>query len=83
VLAEDPSVDDVAVVDVEDPAYGVRLVAHVVPAGGSIDEDHLKELVRSKLARFAVPREFVVCDELPRNTTGKVLKKELRAQEGG
>lgn len=84
VLAEDPSVDEVAVVDVEDPAYGVRLVAHVVPAGGgSIDEEHLKELVRSKLARFAVPREFVVCDELPRNTTGKVLKKELRAQEEG
>ena len=84
VLAEHPSVDDVAVVDEQDPAYGVRLVAHVVPAGGgSIDEEALKELVRSKLARFAVPREFRVVEELPRNTTGKVLKKELRKQETG
>ena len=79
VLAEDPSVAEVAVVEQEDPAYGVRLVAHVVPApGSSVDEEHLKELVRSKLARFAVPREVRVLDELPRNSTGKVLKKELR-----
>jgi acyl-coenzyme A synthetase/AMP-(fatty) acid ligase len=34
--------------------------------------------VRSKLARFAVPREFRFVDELPRNATGKVLKKDLR-----
>ena len=80
VLAADPSVDDVAVVAVDDPSYGVRLVAHVVPAaGGTLDEEHLTELVRTKLARFAVPREWRVVDELPRNSTGKVLKKELRA----
>jgi acyl-CoA synthetase (AMP-forming)/AMP-acid ligase II len=79
VLAADPSVAEVAVVDEQDPAYGVRLVAHVVPQPGqTVDADHLKELVRSKLARFAVPREVEVLDELPRNTTGKVLKKELR-----
>src|SRR3712207_271597 len=47
VLAADPSVDEVAVVEEEDPTYGVRLVAHVVPAGGrQLDEEHLKELVR-------------------------------------
>ncbi len=81
VLAEDPSVAEVAVVEQEDPSYGVRLVAHVVAAPGqSVDEEHLKELVRNKLARFAVPREFRVLDELPRNSTGKVLKKELRKQ---
>ncbi len=81
VLAADPSVDDVAVVDVEDAEYGVRLVAHVVPCGDGIDEDHLKQLVRSRLARFAVPREWRVVDELPRNSTGKVLKKELRSAQ--
>ena len=79
VLAEDPTVDDVAVVGVEDDVYGVRLVAHVVAAPGStVDEKALQELVRSKLARFAVPREVVQHDELPRNATGKVLKRELR-----
>ena len=79
VIAADPSVEEVAVVEQEDPAYGVRLVAHVVPAPGqTVDEDHLQSLVRSKLARFAVPREVRILDELPRNATGKVLKKELR-----
>ena len=38
----------------------------------------LQELVRTKLARFAVPRSVEVHDELPRNATGKVLKRELR-----
>lgn len=78
VLAADPSVDEVAVVGVPDEQYGARLVAHVVPTGATVDEEALTELVRSKLARFAVPRAYVVHDELPRNATGKVLKKELR-----
>jgi len=79
VLAEHPSVAEVAVVDEEDAAYGVRLVAHVVPAPGArVDEAELQELVRGTLARFAVPREVRVRDELPRNATGKVLRKELR-----
>ena len=80
-LAQDPSVAEVAVVEQEDPAYGVRLVAHVVAAPGQqVDQAHLQELVRSKLARFAVPREVRVLDELPRNSTGKVLKRELRGR---
>ena len=84
VLAEDPSVADVAVVDEPDEVYGVRLVAHVVPApGATIDEEHLTQLVRSTLARFAVPRSFAVHDELPRNATGKVLRKQLRGGKPG
>ena len=79
VLMGSPDVADVAVVDEQDPSYGVRLVAHVVPAAGAtVDEEALQELVRSRLARFAVPRRVVVHDELPRNATGKVLKRELR-----
>ena len=79
VLAGHPSVAEVAVVDVEDPAYGVRLVAHVVPApGATVDEGELQELVRSRLAGFAVPREVRLRDELPRNATGKILRMDLR-----
>ncbi len=74
VILSHPAVDDVAITATEDPSYGVKLVAHVV---GSVSEDDLKALVRDKLARFAVPREFRFLDELPRNATGKVLKKEL------
>ena len=79
VLHAHPSVADVAVVDVPDDQWGARLVAHVVPAKGAhVDADELQSLVRDKLAKFAVPREVRTLDELPRNTTGKVLKRELR-----
>ncbi|MBC7373204.1 MAG: AMP-binding protein [Frankiales bacterium] len=79
VLAEDPSVAEVAVVDELDELYGVRLVAPVVAApGATVDAEHLQQLVRDRLARFAVPREIRLLDELPRNATGKVLRRELR-----
>jgi acyl-CoA synthetase (AMP-forming)/AMP-acid ligase II len=67
-------VREVAVTSAEDPSFGVRLIAHVV---GEAGEDELKALVRDRVARFAVPREFRFVDELPRNATGKVLKKDL------
>jgi acyl-CoA synthetase (AMP-forming)/AMP-acid ligase II len=79
VLQGHPSVADVAVVDAPDEQWGARLVAHVVGAAGAkVDAEELQQLVRDRLARFAVPREVVVHDELPRNATGKVLKRELR-----
>jgi fatty-acyl-CoA synthase len=74
VLLGHPGVRDVAITAAEDPSYGMKLVAHVV---GEASEEELKSLVRDKLARFAVPREFRFLDELPRNATGKVLKKDL------
>jgi len=70
------AVSDAAVVGVEDPSYGSRLVAHVV-LSRKVDDAELQDWVRSRLARFAVPREIEVHDELPRNSTGKVLKREL------
>lgn len=76
VLIAHPSVREAAVVGVDDPSYGTKLVAHVVlsqPAGAQ----ELQDWVRSKLARFAVPREVRVHDELPRNSTGKIVKKDL------
>jgi len=69
-----PSVVEVAVTALDDPAFGTRLVAHVV---GEADPEELKELVRTQVARFAVPREFRFLAALPRNATGKVLKREL------
>jgi fatty-acyl-CoA synthase len=79
VLATDPSVAEVAVVAADDPAYGARLVAHVVPAAGAqVDAEHLQALVRGSLARYAVPREVRVVGALPRGATGKVLHRDLR-----
>jgi fatty-acyl-CoA synthase len=72
-------VADVAVVGVPDEEFGARLVAHVVAAGGGdVDVEALRGHVRENLGRIYVPREVVLHDELPRNATGKVVKRELR-----
>ncbi len=77
-LARHPDVVEAAAIGVEDPDFGHRLRAFVVVRDGAeLTEDDLKTHVRSQLARFKVPREIVFLDELPRNATGKVLKKDL------
>jgi fatty-acyl-CoA synthase len=74
-------VEEVAVVGVDDEEFGQRLKAFVVTKGSSgPSEDEIKKKVKSELAGYKVPREVSFLDELPRNATGKVLKKEL--QEG-
>ena len=50
-----------------------------MPRGGAqLSEDTVKGYVKENLARYKVPREVVFLDELPRNATGKVLKRELQ-----
>jgi fatty-acyl-CoA synthase len=49
----------------------------VLRPGRELSEDELKDFVKHNLARYKVPREVVFMDELPRNATGKVLKREL------
>ena len=79
-LTRHPAVTEAAAVGVDDPDYGKRLRAFVVRSG-DVDEQELKEHVKHNLARFKVPREIVFLDELPRNATGKVLKRELVERE--
>ncbi len=76
-LARHAGVADVAVVGVDDADHGQRLRAFVVRATADVDSDSLRGLVRDRLSRFAVPRDVWFVDELPRNATGKVLKREL------
>jgi fatty-acyl-CoA synthase len=69
---------EAAVIGVADADFGQRLRAYVVRAGGaSLDEDAVRDLVKANLARYKVPRDVVFLDSLPRNPTGKVLKREL------
>ncbi|MFJ9317003.1 AMP-binding protein [Pimelobacter simplex] len=84
-LAGHERVAEVAAIGVEDPDFGKRLRAFVVrvPDGEPVSADELKDLVKQNLARYKVPREIVFLDELPRNATGKVLKRELAAIEPG
>jgi fatty-acyl-CoA synthase len=79
-----PEVVEATALGVEDKEWGQRLRAFVVKTdGASIGEDDIKHYVREHLARYKVPREVVFLDELPRNPTGKVLKRELREMEVG
>ena len=71
---------EVAVTGVDDDRFGQRLVAHVVRAPrAQIGADDIREHVRDQLAGFKVPRDVYFLDELPRNATGKILKRELGA----
>jgi fatty-acyl-CoA synthase len=77
-LAGHDSVKEVAVIGVDDDEFGQRLKAFVVLSDGeSLDEDAVKAHVKKNLARYKVPREVEFLDSLPRNATGKVLKREL------
>jgi acyl-CoA synthetase (AMP-forming)/AMP-acid ligase II len=78
-LADLEGIAEVAVIGVEDDQFGQRLKAYVVLEEGiSLSEADLGAHVRANLASYKTPREVEFLDELPRNATGKVLKRELR-----
>jgi fatty-acyl-CoA synthase len=80
-LADHEQIEEAAVVGVSDDRFGQRLKAFVVAREGSeLDEEAVKAYVKANLARYKVPREVVFLEQLPRNATGKVLKRELAAQ---
>jgi fatty-acyl-CoA synthase len=82
-LAAHEQIEEAAVIGVEDEKFGQRLKAFVVVRdGGELSEDEVKDYVRENLARYKSPREVVFVDELPRNPTGKVLKRELEDHSG-
>lgn len=87
-LAAHPEVAEAAVIGVDDEQYGQRLAAFVVlEPDADLDEnaapETLKQHVRDNLANYKVPREIAVLDELPRGSTGKILRAELQAKVCG
>jgi fatty-acyl-CoA synthase len=81
-LADHSSVVEVAVIGVEDAEFGQRLKAFVVTTGDAeVSPEELKAHVKANLAAYKAPREFEFLDELPRNATGKILKRELHERE--
>jgi fatty-acyl-CoA synthase len=81
-LAGHGAVAEVAVIGVEDEEFGQRLKAFVVRAGDAeVAAEDLRAHVKANLAAYKTPREIEFLDELPRNATGKILKKDLEARE--
>jgi len=80
VLASHPDVVDVAVIGVPDDRWGETVKAVVVLRDGSRhDPAGIIEFARERLAHYKCPTSVDFAEELPRNPTGKVLKRELRA----
>jgi long-chain acyl-CoA synthetase len=81
VLLRHPQVREAAVIGVHDADWGEIAVAVIAPqAGAHLSEQDLDALCLQQIARFKRPKRYVFVDELPKNATGKVLKRELREQ---
>jgi acyl-CoA synthetase (AMP-forming)/AMP-acid ligase II len=83
-MADHDAIDEVAIIGVSDDQFGQRLKAYAVKTKGKkVSEDDLKAYVKKNLAGYKVPREIVFMKELPRNATGKVLKRDLLEEHQG
>jgi fatty-acyl-CoA synthase len=82
-LVTHEAIADAAVIGVEDDQFGQRLRAFcVLRDGKEVSEEDVQAFVKDNLARYKSPRDVFFLDELPRNPTGKVLKRELQDYEG-
>jgi long-chain acyl-CoA synthetase len=77
-----PEVLECAVVGLPDQEYGERVTAFIVQREGhQLDPASLKDFLKARLAGFKVPKGFIVVEELPKSSTGKLLKREIRNWE--
>jgi fatty-acyl-CoA synthase len=82
-LLTHPAIEEASAIGVDDEQFGKRLAAFVVlKPGASLSADEVRDFVRENLARYKVPRDVTFLAELPRNPTGKVLKRRLREIHG-
>ncbi|MET0658227.1 MAG: fatty acid--CoA ligase, partial [Steroidobacteraceae bacterium] len=78
VLAEHPAVVDSAVIGIPDERWGEAVKAVVVSSDPALNAETLLAFIRERIARYKVPKTVDFVDALPRNPSGKILKRELR-----
>lgn len=84
VLYQHPAVSEAAVIGLPDPRWIEAVTAVIVLRDGhSVDERQMISFARDRLASFKVPKRIVFVRDLPKNASGKVLKRELRSQIAG
>jgi fatty-acyl-CoA synthase len=80
-LLELPGIDSCAVFGVPDEKWGESAVAAItVVEGADVDLDAIADALGGRLARYKIPKRYILVDEIPRNPTGKIRKNELREQ---
>jgi fatty-acyl-CoA synthase len=83
IIFSHPKVADCAVVGLPHPRWMEAVTAFVVPKQGeSIEEDEIIRFCKERLAGYKVPKKVIIIDEIPKNPSGKTLKRELRKQFG-
>ena len=82
VLYKRPEVGECSVIGLPDKEYGERVTACIVlkRKDQSLDPMELKSFLKGHLTSFKVPKDFIILDELPKGSTGKILKRELKKQ---
>ncbi|MEG0384774.1 MAG: long-chain-fatty-acid--CoA ligase [Solibacillus sp.] len=78
VLYEHPDIIEAAVIGIPNPTFGESVKAFIVSQSTELTENEVIEYCRQKLANYKVPREIEFLEELPKNTTGKILRRSLR-----
>ena len=80
VLRRHPKIKECAVIGIPDKEWGEVVGASLITGTETVDYDQIKDWLKELLPAYKIPRKFIIQDELPRNTLGKVTKKVLRKE---